>query len=136
MDYFNSFVVVNLVWGITSLILLILSEQKPFVYTKFSAFLLIIGWLYLGACVPIFRDLHVIPESLSSFYIGVAIILSIEVWVLMLSTLLGIGLAKRAHDEEHESYMLRFHTPLRAAFKPLWIMLAVFNILNSGLYFF
>jgi len=123
-------------WGVMSLLLLILSEKKPFIYTKFSTLLLMFGWLYLGACVPIFRGLYVIPESLSNFYIGVAIILSIEVWVLMLSTLLGIGLAKRAHDAEHESYMLRFHTPLRAAFKPLWILLAVFNILNSGLYFF
>lgn len=134
MDYFDSFVVINLTWGFISLIFLVLSERKPFIYTKFSTFLLIFGWLYLGACVPIFRDNHLIPAQLSNFYIGIAIILSIEVWILMLSTLLGIGLAKRAHDDEHQSYMLRFHKPLRLVFKPLWMLLAIINIINSSIF--
>jgi len=135
VDYFNSFVVINFMWGILSLILLMLSEQRPFSYTKYSLFLLILGWLYLGACIPIFKDNYFIPESLSGFYTGVAIILSVEVWVLMLLTLLGIGLAKRAHDDEYQSFMLRFHKPLRLIFKPLWILLAISNILNSGIFF-
>lgn len=135
MNYIEIFIYINFFWGITSLLLVHYSEAEPFKYTKYSIALLAIGWVYLSACAPIFRDSHFIPEYLSAFYMVFAIILSIEVWVLILLTLLGIGIAKKSHHHEHQSYMLRFHKPLNRIMKPLWKILAITNILNPTFYF-
>lgn len=135
MIYLEWFIVVNFCWGVATLTLIPLSERKRFNYTKFANILLVLSWFYLGACVPIFKDGFLMPDYLSNFYVRFAIILSIEVWIVMLLTLLAIGLAKKSHDSEHKSYMLLFHKPLRRFIKPLWIFISVLNGLNAGYYF-
>ena len=135
MNYIENFIFINLAWGVIAFFLVQLGENKPFNYTKYSVVLLALGWFYLAACAPIFRDSDFIPDALSIFYMCFAVILSIEVWVLILLTLLGIGLAKKSHDPEHKSYMLRFHKPLNKITKPLWKILAIANVVNASSYF-
>ncbi|MEN8794418.1 MAG: hypothetical protein ABF294_08215 [Flavobacteriales bacterium] len=135
MNYIENFIFINLAWGVITLFLVHFSEIKPFKYTKCSIILLVLGWIYLAACAPIFRDSDFIPDNLSIFYMCFTIILSIEVWVLILLTLLGVGLAKKSHDPEHKSYMLRFHKPLNKITKPLWKILAIANVVNASSYF-
>lgn len=135
MIYFEWFVLISLCWAGITLVLIPISERGEFNYTKFASVLLVLGWLYLGACVPIFKDGFLIPNYLSNFYLRLAIILSVEVWIVMLLTLLAIGLTKKAHDPEHKSYMVLFHKPLRRVIKPLWVFVGVLNVLNAGYYF-
>jgi len=135
MNYLEWFVIINFCWGLMTLVFIPLSESNKFNYTHFAKFLLIVSWCYLIACVPIFKDGLTIPADMSTYFQGVAIILSIEVWIVMLLTLLAIGLAKTAHDPTHKSYMVMFHKPLNKFIKPLWLVIGVLNIVNSGYYF-
>jgi len=132
MIYLEWFVTINFCWGLMTLIFIPMSERNKFSYTNFAKFLLIFSWCYLVSCVPIFKDGLMIPESMSTYFWGVAIILSIEVWIVMLLTMLAIGLAKTAHDSTHKSYMVMFHKPLNKYLKPLWFVIAILNIVNSG----
>lgn len=135
MQYLELFIFINLIWGITTLSLLPFCESKPFEYKKIAIILLILSWAYLLACVPLFKGAIIIPEFLSSFYTFLVIILSVEVWVVMLLTLLAIGIAKKSHDPEHSSYMLQFHKPLIKLIKPLWFFIGIFNVVNACFYF-
>lgn len=135
MNYLELFVFINFSWGGLTLILLPFCERKRFEYTRSAIALLTISWIYLIACIPVFRDGVSMPEYLSTFYVVMAVILSVEVWIVMLLTLLAIGLAKQSHHPEYKSYMLRFHKPLHRLIKPLWYFIAISNLINSGYYF-
>ena len=135
MKYLEVFIFINIIWGVLTLTMVPLCQVKPFEYRKTAIFLLILSWLYLLACVPLFRGSVTIPDYLSPFYTWLVIILSIEVWIVMLLTLLAIGLAKKSHDPEHSSYMILFHKPLVKLTKPLWLFIGALNVINAGYYF-
>ncbi|NRA59910.1 MAG: hypothetical protein HRU25_03155 [Psychrobium sp.] len=134
MNYLEVFSYVVLAWGIVGLLCLSLGESRPRHYTKFAPLMLIISWAYLVACVPVFQAKQFIPAQMSFFYGAVAALLSIEVWLIFLSTLIAIGLAKKNHDPDHHSYMAQWHIPMRKVIKPLWSIICVANVINA-LYF-
>ena len=134
MNYLEVFSFIVLAWGVISLIGLSLAETSPYQYTKFAPLTLMLAWVYLAACVPVFQKNQFIVPEMSFFYGVLAVTLSIEVWLIFLSTLIAIGLAKTNHDPKHHSYMVLWHKPMRRVIKPLWAIICVANVTNS-LYF-
>ncbi|MDP2559675.1 hypothetical protein [Psychrobium sp. 1_MG-2023] len=132
MEYLDYFVFIALAWGCFSLISLFFGENKPFCYNKLTVVFITASWAYLVACVPVFRDGLFIADNMQLFYAIVAGVLSVEVWLIIFSTLLSVGLAKTAHDPEHESYIVKWHRPLRQVIKPLWYLTALVNIGNAA----
>lgn len=132
MSYFELFVLINLGWGVVTLACVSSANRKGRYVKKIVMPFILLSWVYLIACVPLFKDGLQPPENLSLYYTIVAGILSIEVWLVMIVTLLTISLAKKAHNPEFKSYLLPFYQPIRKVFKPLWPIVAIANIVNSG----
>ncbi|WP_435276179.1 hypothetical protein ACMAZF_03965 [Psychrobium sp. nBUS_13] len=137
MSYFELFIYINMGWGVMTVFGVYFSEKSPFEYRKTIAIpFIIVSWLYLLLCVPLFKK-GLEPLAIQdTFYTLLAAILSIEIWFVMLVTLLAIALAKQAHNSDYQSYLLRFYRPLRNGIKPLWLIFGLLNMLNSGCYFF
>lgn len=137
MSYFELFIYINMVWGIMTVFGVYFSEKSHFEYRKTVAVsFIILSWLYLILCVPLFKKGLNPLVTQDTFYTLLAAILSIEVWFVMLVTLLAIALAKQAHNSDYQSYLLRFYRPLRNGIKPLWLIAGLLNMLNSGYYLF
>ena len=137
MSYFEIFIYINLGWGALTLLGVYFSEKSPFEYRKIVTIpLIIFSWLYLLLCIPLFKKGLYPPETQELFYAVLAAILSVEVWFVMLVTLLAIALAKQDHNPDYQSYLLRFYRPLRNGIKPLWLIISFLNLLNSGCYFY
>ncbi|MCG7530594.1 hypothetical protein MHM98_04375 [Psychrobium sp. MM17-31] len=132
MSYFEIFILINLGWGAISLTSVLLAEKNGRYVKPIVISFIVLSWLYLLCCVPLFKDGIQPPETLALYYTVVAGILSIEVWLVMIVTLLTISLAKKTHNPEFKSYLLPFYQPIRKVFKPLWLIVALTNIINSG----
>lgn len=135
MLYAEVFVWISFIWGIFSLISLSFCQLRKRKYSWLVVALLIVAWGYLFACVPLFKLGAILPDNMALYFTILAMVLSLEVWVVMLLTLLGIAIAKTNHDENHHSYLLRFHQPLVNICKPLWLILCLINVINAGYYF-
>ncbi|NRA72091.1 MAG: hypothetical protein HRU24_13800 [Gammaproteobacteria bacterium] len=130
MSYFEVFPYLSLSWGMLGLFVSIKGEQ----YQGAIKLWLILAWGYLIACVPLFRDGQFIAESMQFFYAMIAIILSLEVWLIFIGALVAIALAKQAHDPEYSGFILKYQPSLRRAFKPMLLLFSVAHLTNS-LYF-
>lgn len=130
ISYFEAFPYLSLLWGVLGLFVSIKGRQ----YQGAIKLWLVLAWGYLVACVPLFRDGQHIAESMQFFYSMIAILLSLEVWLIFIGALVAIALAKKAHDPDHSSFILQWYTPLRRAFQPLLLLFSVAHLINS-LYF-
>ena len=135
MSYIEAFPYITFIWGVIALFCVRFGETKPKQYNGLAILLLVLSWGYLLACVPLFRDGHFIPEHMQSFVGLVAALLSIEVWFIFIGAMLGVGLAKTAHDPEHKSYLTTWHSPIRQLIKPAWQVIAIANMANALYYF-
>lgn len=132
MSYFELFVLINFAWGGLSLAVLFTGEKNNGYVKPIVVPFIVLSWIYLLCCVPLFKDGLQPPQDLATYYAILAGVLSIEVWLVMIVTLLTISLAKKAHNPEFKSYLLPFYQPIRKVFKPLWPIVAIANIVNSG----
>lgn len=146
MSYFELFPYISLLWGTLGLTVSLRGERayatQPKLtpgedigrYKMLAKLWLIIGWGYLTACIPIFREGRQIAEAMQFFYSMIAILLSLEVWIIFLATLVAISLAKKSHDPEFSSVFLQWHWPLKRLLKPMLQLVSVAHIANA-LYF-
>ncbi len=135
MDYIDLFPYIALVWGFVSILCIRFGEDAPKQYNSLTIVLLVLSWVYLLACAPLFREGQYIAPNMQGFVTFVAAILSIEVWFIFISTMLAVGLAKKAHNPDNKAYLPNWHSPIRRLFKPAWQVVAVANVCNAGYYF-
>lgn len=135
MDYIDLFPYIALVWGVISILCIRFGENAPMRYNSLTIVLLTISWGYLMACAPLFREGQYIAQEMQGFVAIVAGLLSIEVWFIFISTMLAVGLAKKAHNPDNKAFLPNWHAPIRRLFKPAWQVVAVANVCNAGYYF-
>ena len=134
MSYIDVFPFIALVWGIASVVCIRFGESAPKEYNALAIVLLVLSWGYLIACAPLFKEGQYIAPYMGVYVSIVAAILSIEVWFIFISTMLAVGLAKKAHNPENKAYLPQWHTPIRRWFKPAWQGVAIANVLNAIYY--
>jgi hypothetical protein len=122
-------------WGIMGLAVTLKGESAvKGQYNLITTLWLMVAWAYLAVCVVVFRDVTHIANSMEIFYSIIAFLLSLEVWIIFIGTLIAVALAKKAHDPEFSSLLLPWHLPLIKVFKPLLLVLSTAQIINA-LYF-
>jgi|GEM_PF-2906864 len=136
MNYIDIFPMIAVGWGVLSLFCIRFGEDAPRQYNKLTIVLLALSWGYLMSCAPLFREHQYIAPQMETYIAIVAALLSIEVWFIFISTLLAVGLAKKAHDPENKAFLPDWHLPIRKFFIPGWQLIAVANIVNAAYYFF
>ena len=135
MSYFELFPYVALAWGIWGLVVSFKGESShPFKYNLLSKLWPIVGWMYMVACVPVFRDGQYIDQTMTLFFSIIAMLLSLEIWTILLGTLMAVALVKKTHDPQFTSLFLSWHQPLRNVLKPMLLLVSVAHIINT-LYF-
>lgn len=134
MSYLELFPYITIAWGVCALLCIRFSEPQPKQYNGLAIVMLVLAWGYLLACAPLFREGEMVPQQMELFVSVVAGLLSIEVWFIFISTMLGVSLAKIAHNPEHKAYLPGWHDPIRSLFRPGWYAVATANVIN-GLYF-
>jgi len=131
MNYLEVFPSIALVWGVLGVAVGLKGEVAATdKYTVLTKLWLVIGWAYLAACVPIFQESQHFSAQMTFFYAAFAVILSLEVWIIFLGSLIAIALAKKAHDHEFSSLMLQWHLPIKRVLKPMLQVLSVLQIVN------
>jgi len=135
MNYIDIFPLIALGWGIIAIFCICFGEGAPREYNRLTTLLLVLSWGYLICCAPLFREGQYIPSQMSGYITMVAALLSIEVWFIFISTLLAVGLAKKAHDPENKAFLPAWHLPIRKLFIPGWQLVSIANIANAGYYF-
>jgi len=136
MNYLEIFPYIGVLWGTITLLCLRFGESSPKQYNGMAVVLLVCAWFYLFACAPLFKEGQMAPDFMHGYIGLVALLLSVEVWFIFISTMLAIGIAKTAHDPSHHSYLVGWHSSIRTFFKPVWPIVAVANIANATYYLF
>jgi len=136
MDYINLFPFIALAWGIITIFCIRFGEDAPMRYNKLTILLLSLSWGYLMSCAPLFREGQYIAPEMEGYVVLVAGLLSIEVWFIFMSTMLAVGLAKKAHDPDNKAFLPHWHVPIRKLFKPAWQIVAFANIVNATYYLY
>jgi hypothetical protein len=135
MSFLDLFPYLALGWGTMGLAVTLKGESAARgQYNLITTLWLIVAWAYLTVCVVVFRDVKHIANAMEFFYSIIAILLSLEVWVIFIGTLVAVALAKKAHDPEFSSLFLQWHLPLKKVLKPMLQVLSAAQIINA-LYF-